>query len=170
MKNHKIAFAIIPIFLLACAEKPKLASAPPPPAKAPVAKLADTDRSAALEQTRLKIQSLIAEAFKPVYFPFDKAELSQQSRTLLAQAGDLMKKEPSIKVLIEGNTDERGTEDYNLALGQKRAYVVKAYLTSYGVDASRLNLISYGKEKPVQPGHDESAWAMNRRDDFKVTF
>lgn len=82
----------------------------------------------------------------------------------------LLKQEPAIKVLIQGNTDERGTEEYNLALGDRRARVAKEYLASYGVNASQLKIISYGEEKPAKRGHDESAWAPNRRDEFNVTF
>ncbi len=173
MKTVSLITATVSVFLFACAQKPKLAAKPesaPMPKTALAANPVMTDRSADLENARLKIQSLIAEAFRPVYFPFDKYDLSQKSRDLLSQAGDLMKREPSIKVTIEGNTDERGTEDYNLALGQRRAAVVKEYLASYGIGIPRLNLISYGAEKPVQHGHDEQSWALNRRDEFKVTF
>jgi len=123
-----------------------------------------------LERHRILIEKLLNQAFQPVYFPYDQSALSEKSKTLLSQAGALMKQEPSIQVLINGNSDERGAEDYNLALGDRRARAVKEYLVSYGVQATRLKVISYGEEKPAIPGHDESAWALNRRDDFKVTF
>lgn len=170
MEKLKIGLAILPCFLLACAAKPKPESQTRGPSPIPVTRLADTKRIMDTENSRLKVQNLITEAFKTVYFPFDRADLPQGSKDLLAQAGELMKREPAIKVLIEGNTDERGSEDYNLALGHKRALAVQEYLISYGIGSNRLNLISYGEERPAGKGHDEKAWASNRRDDFKVTF
>ena len=81
-----------------------------------------------------------------------------------------MKEVPEITARIEGNADERGTNEYNLALGERRAKTVQAYLISYGIAASRLSVISYGEEKPAVDGHDEAAWAKNRRDDFTPAF
>lgn len=79
-----------------------------------------------------------------------------------------MKRNATIKVRIEGNCDERGSDEYNLALGERRAQVAARYLTTLGISGERLSTISYGKEKPVDPGHDENAWARNRRDDFVI--
>ena len=103
-----------------------------------------------------------------IHFDFDSSALSQTARDLLAKNGDIMKKDADTKVRIEGNCDERGSDDYNLALGERRAKSAKDYLVTLGVPAERLTTISYGKEKPVDPGHDEAAWAKNRRDDFVV--
>ncbi len=103
-----------------------------------------------------------------VYFNFDSAGLSEQARNVLVKDADLIKKIGKSKIRVEGNCDERGSDDYNLALGEKRAKEAAQYLTNLGIPAERLTVISYGKEKPVATGHDEASWAKNRRDEFVV--
>ena len=169
--NNQVRFLLLgTLALTCCSQKPKL-EAKSPEAPAAVARSEGPHAPEdSLERHRILIEQLLNQAFQPVYFPYDQSALSEKSKTLLSQAGALMKQENSIQVLIKGNTDERGSEDYNIALGDRRARAVKEYLVSYGVQASRLKLISYGEEKPANPGHDESAWALNRRDEFNVTF
>jgi len=101
-----------------------------------------------------------------IYFDFDSYVLSAQARETLTRNADLIKKNAAVNIQITGNCDERGSDEYNLALGEKRAKAAMNYLTTLGVSASRLSVISYGKEKPLDPGHDEAAWAKNRRDEF----
>lgn len=108
----------------------------------------------------------VAVAVNPVYFDFDKYNIRPGDAEILKSNFEWFKANPNKKMRIEGNCDERGTVEYNMALGQKRADAAKAYLTNLGVDAKLLETISYGKEKPVDPGHNEAAWAKNRRDDF----
>jgi peptidoglycan-associated lipoprotein len=103
-----------------------------------------------------------------VYFDFDSYVLSSQSRDTLAKNAELIKKNGSFNVQIAGNCDERGSDEYNLALGEKRAKAAQNYLTTMGISSSRLSTISYGKEKPIDPGHDEAAWAKNRNDQFTI--
>jgi peptidoglycan-associated lipoprotein len=104
-----------------------------------------------------------------VYFDFDSSILTQPSRDTLSKNGNLLlKNQPDLKVQIEGHCDERGSAEYNLALGERRAKSVMNYLVTLGVKAERLSTISYGKEKPADPGHDEAAWAKNRRAEFVV--
>ncbi len=103
-----------------------------------------------------------------IYFDFDSFVLTAPSRTTLTQNAEAMQNNKSITVRIEGNCDERGSDEYNLALGEKRAKAAMNYLVTLGIPADRLSIISYGKEKPVDPGHDEAAWAKNRRDDFVI--
>ena len=98
-----------------------------------------------------------------VFFSFDKYDLSAEARRTLELQAAWLKKYPQYTVLIEGNTDERGTREYNLALGERRANSAKDYLIALGVDPSRIETISYGKERPVALGHNEAAWAKNRR-------
>ena len=155
--------------LMACAKKPKMEARVEPPAPIMRTPIVESVPAPAVKDAGPRIQDLLAEALKPVYFPYDQAALPEASKDLLAKAGDLLKQAPAIKVTIEGNADERGTEDYNMALGEKRANVVKAYLTTYGIAANRLSVISYGEEKPSALGHQENDWAQNRRDEFKVT-
>lgn len=167
MSINRITLYAIPLCLLACAKKPKQEARVEPTPPAPMVQSQPETPSDA--KTAVRIQDLLAEALKPIYFPYDQAMLPQASKDILSKAGDLLKGAPSVTVLIEGNADERGTEVYNLALGEKRAAVVRNYLVQYGVPASRLKLISYGEEKPAIDGHDEGAWSQNRRDEFKVT-
>ncbi|MDA8430892.1 MAG: peptidoglycan-associated lipoprotein Pal [Geobacteraceae bacterium] len=106
-------------------------------------------------------------SFESVYFAFDKADLNPASRNVLtANAAKILKS--SAKIKIEGNCDERGSAEYNLALGERRAKSAMKYLTTLGVPANRLTTISYGNEHPAVAGHDEAAWAKNRRDDFVI--
>jgi peptidoglycan-associated lipoprotein len=101
----------------------------------------------------------IADAF----FGYDESALSAEAQAALTSSANWLKKNPQYNLLVEGHCDERGTEQYNLALGDRRANIVKEYLATLGVDASRIRTVSYGEERPFDPGHDESAWAKNRR-------
>src|SRR5262245_30631342 len=104
---------------------------------------------------------------KPVYFDFDSADLRQDGRdTLTKNAAAIKGNGGALAVRIEGHCDERGTVEYNLALGDRRARAAREALVSMGVSGSKLRTISYGKERPADPGHSESAWAMNRRAEF----
>lgn len=104
-----------------------------------------------------------------IYFDFDSYILTQASRdTLTKNAESLLKKNLSVKIQVEGHCDERGSDEYNLALGEKRAKAALNYLVTLGVPAARLSFISYGEEKPAEPGHDEVAWAKNRRGEFVI--
>jgi peptidoglycan-associated lipoprotein len=106
-----------------------------------------------------------AAGLADIYFDFDKYNVRPGDAEILKRDYEWFGSN-SGRVRIEGNCDERGTVEYNLVLGQKRADAAKGYLVNLGVDASRLDTISYGKEKPVDPGHDEAAWAKNRRVHF----
>lgn len=105
-------------------------------------------------------------ALEKIYFDFDSANLSEKARSSLTTNAAYLKKNPNAKISIEGNCDERGSEEYNLALGEKRAKAAAKYLTTMGIAEDRIATISYGKEKPADPGHDEAAWTKNRRDEF----
>ena len=107
-------------------------------------------------------------AFRTIYFDFDKSDLSADARSGLQANADYLKSNSSVAVTIEGNCDERGSAEYNLALGKRRAEAAFKYLADLGVEASRMTTISFGKERPAVEGHNELAWAKNRRDDFKV--
>jgi peptidoglycan-associated lipoprotein len=102
-----------------------------------------------------------------VYFDFDSNDVKDQYQPLIQAEARYMSSHPNAKLRIEGNCDERGSREYNLALGQRRAEAVKHIMTVLGANASRIETVSYGEEKPVALGHDEAAWAKNRRDDFR---
>jgi peptidoglycan-associated lipoprotein len=98
-----------------------------------------------------------------IYFNFDEFAISEEGKNVLSSKALFLKTRPALKVIIEGHCDDRGTTEYNLALGEKRAEEVKKYLINLGIDGNRLSVISYGKEKPAASGQNEAAWAKNRR-------
>jgi peptidoglycan-associated lipoprotein len=101
-----------------------------------------------------------------VYFAFDSAELDPTALATLKQNAELIKKIPNALIQIEGHCDERGTQEYNLALGERRALAVRDYLMRLGISGDRMVTITYGEENPADPGHNEAAWAKNRRAEF----
>ncbi len=103
-----------------------------------------------------------------IYFDFNQYDIKPEYRTMLQQKAELMRQYPNIRVRIEGNCDSRGTQEYNLALGERRARAAYEYLVRLGVNPDQITLISYGKERPVVQGDSESAHAANRRDNFRV--
>lgn len=106
---------------------------------------------------------------KPIFFDFDKYDIRPGDAEILKANSAILKKFPSVKIQIEGHCDERGTNEYNLALGERRANSTKKYLISLGIAGDRISTISYGEERPLDPGHNEEAWAKNRRAHFLIT-
>ncbi len=103
-----------------------------------------------------------------IYFDFDKAVLRPEAKDNLKEKSDWLQDNPSFSITIEGHCDERGTSEYNLALGERRAHSAKMYLSALGIAENRIKTISYGEERPADPQHNEEAWALNRRDEFKT--
>jgi len=157
-------------------------------APAPVAKPAESQKNGALSSVPKKEQatppvkssasgqqvpentsaSQLQSALDKIYFNFDSSALSDAARATLAKNAAALMKVAGAKVRIEGNCDEHGSAEYNLALGERRAQTAKKYLETLGVSGGRLATISYGKEHPADQGHDEAAWKKNRRDEFVV--
>ena len=104
-----------------------------------------------------------SKLIKDIYFEFDKYDIRQVDAEILKGNAALLVKFPNVKIQIEGHCDERGTVEYNLALGERRANSTKNYMISLGISGNRISIISYGKERPMDPGHNEDAWAKNRR-------
>ena len=196
-KKYWIALAlllIIPglLFTTSCAKKTvKAEKAPAAKATGEAAKAADLDkqkaelaRQKALEEQRLEQERLAkarAEARKKVekgklarferdhiYFDFDRYNLKPEAQRKLKIKAAFMKANPNIRARIEGHCDERGTNEYNLALGDRRANSAKEFLLNLGIAENRLTTISHGEERPIDPGHNEAAWAKNRRAQFVV--
>ena len=115
------------------------------------------------------LQRARAALTAPIHFDFDRSLVRDDDRAVLEAKVELLRANPDVRLRIEGNADERGSEEYNLALGMRRAGAARDYIVGYGVAADRLGTMSNGEDKPVDPGHDESAWAKNRRDDFVIT-
>lgn len=110
----------------------------------------------------------LAARLAPVHFAFDSADLDGDARAVLAEDAALLADHPELRLQIEGHCDERGTTEYNLALGERRADAVRDLLAAHGIAASRLATLSYGEERPVATGHDEAAWALNRRGELRL--
>ena len=159
------------ISLWGCPKKMEVASAPesheeavtapstPAAVAAPEVKAAESEERATLSEAGLKL----------IYFDFDKSFIRDDAKPVMQANAEWLKAHPNVKVRIEGNCDERGTIEYNQALGQRRAASAKKYLTDTGVSPSRISLISYGKEKPPCTDHDETCWQKNRKDDLVET-
>lgn len=130
---------------------------------------AQAEEQRRLEAERLEAQRKAAEekaakeSIQTIYFDFDKSALTEAARTTLQQNAELIRKYPDWKVVVEGHTDERGSTEYNLALGERRAASVKDYYVNYGIAADRIEVVSYGEERPAVEGHNEKAWSQNRR-------
>jgi peptidoglycan-associated lipoprotein len=116
------------------------------------------------------IEGVIFESplLKDIHFDFDKYEISPGDTALLKRSADLLKKNPTVKIQIEGHCDERGTTQYNLALGERRANSTRNYLLSLGIPPEYISTISYGEEKPLDSGHNEESWVKNRRAHFVI--
>ncbi|RJP57508.1 MAG: peptidoglycan-associated lipoprotein Pal, partial [Deltaproteobacteria bacterium] len=117
-----------------------------------------------------KREAAVREEFEntDIHFDFDKFSLTNQAREILAKKVSWLQGHTDLKIKIEGYCDERGSNEYNMALGERRANSAMEYLVTAGVEASRVSTISYGEENPLDPGHNEDAWAKNRRAHFKI--
>lgn len=109
---------------------------------------------------------LTSVKFDSIMFDYDSAQIRDSERAKANAVADYLKSNPGVGVIVEGNCDERGSTEYNLALGERRALAARAYLIGLGADGAMIQTRSYGEERPVNPGHDESAWKLNRRADF----
>ncbi len=146
--------------------------------KAPTKVVVEQPQTTTQEQPVVKAitDKQLKVIFRDIHFNFNKYNLTtinkygikQNVPAVLDVMAEFMLKHPSIKIRVEGNCDERGTEEYNLALGEKRAKAAKEYLISQGVSPDRIETISYGKDRPLDPAHNEKAWAKNRRDHFVI--
>ena len=140
-------------------QKPAVAEAPKP---APTTDTNDAQGQAELERAMESLRNV------SVFFEFDSSTLTSEAKDKLSAVGAVLAKHPDLKVRVEGNCDERGSEQYNLALGQRRADAAKKYLATLGVKSDQITAISFGAEKPKAQGHDEEAWKQNRRDDVNA--
>jgi len=157
--------AIGAIAMAGCAKK---AETPPPAPEKPKAEAPKQPEKPKAEAPKPEKPKVVRPSQDAVYFAFDSAELDATARATLDAWAKYLKQAPDVKVRIEGNCDERGTREYNLALGQRRANSVRDYLTAHGIDASRIETVSYGEERPVCTEHNEACWAQNRRADIRI--
>jgi peptidoglycan-associated lipoprotein len=175
------------LLISGCAKKtPPVARTPPPPPPAPsstatrppsppepIAEPTVVPPEPALDESGLDTRSLDEinrdSPLEPVFFELDSAELTTEARAILARNAEALKQNSSWMITIEGHCDERGTAEYNLALGERRALAASTYLLSLGLPATRLRTVSYGKEFPFDPARTEEAYAKNRRAHFVIT-
>jgi peptidoglycan-associated lipoprotein len=188
MRTSGVVLAVAVLVMAGCGKKPvavarpmpppaatgnELGTTPEPPAPpAPVSEPAVVTPSVSPEGAigSKNLDDLNRESpLGPVFFPLDGFEVLAEGRAVLQASAQVLKQQPTWQITIEGHCDERGTAEYNLSLGERRAVAAKTYLVSLGVAAERLRTVSYGKEFPFDPGHDETAWAKNRRAHFVIT-
>ena len=149
------------LLLAGCPKKPEVATgAPRAEAPAPVPE--------ARPEPAPPAPAAAKEPLQDVFFDFDKAVIRDDGKKSLNENIQWLKANPAVQIRVEGHCDERGTNEYNLALGERRAKVVRDYLVAGGIDAKRISTVSYGEERPFVQGHDESAWKGNRRGHFVV--
>jgi len=168
MKKKLLQGSIIPLILIillatgGCCAKKMAAPAPEPMPTTMV------EPAPVVEEPAPAPEPEVMLILHPIYFDFDKSNLRPDAIETLNKNAETLKKNPGMKVRIEGNCDERGTSEYNMALGDRRAVSAMKHLGTLGVGADRMTAISYGKEKPSCAEHNEACWSKNRRDDFSV--
>ena len=173
---YSLAIVLVFSFAVACKKKPK--EVPPPPPQTQEQPPVERVEAPVVQEPQLTEEELLLQKSldqinreKPlgaIYFDYDRAVVRDDARATLEGNASWMKKFRTVKVLVEGHCDERGTEEYNLALGEKRAKAAQDYMLSLGIGSDRIKIISYGKSQPTNPGHDEGAWQMNRRAQFLI--
>lgn len=131
-----------------------------------VARQRAADSAAAVARTTEEVRTMLATM---IHFDFDKANIRPDDAGVLDQKVAILQANPNLRIRVGGHCDERGSDEYNLALGNRRALAAKQYLVAHGIDASRIDTQSWGEERPVAAGHDEDSWAQNRRDEFEIT-
>lgn len=193
MKNRRLfpALAAVLVLAVACGQDP-----PPPPeptgptpeeleqrrqdsiraareaeeAARRAAEAAEAERQRQLEAQRAAaIREARATLEETVYFDFDESEITPAAERILRAKVDILRANPSLRISIQGHADERGSTEYNLALGTRRAEAVRQFFTGFGLSADRFAITSFGEERPAASGSNESAWAQNRRDEFVIT-
>lgn len=170
-----LMLAVGVVFLVPACKKPvETTPAPPPAETTPPPAEPEPEQVVEVEEPFKSAEPEVQEVVEPsleelnrqiqtVYFDFDKYDLSDQTRQTLRVNAEVLKSNAQYNIKIEGHCDERGSIEYNLALGERRANAVRQYLASLGVNESRMRIVSYGEERPADGGHTESAWAKNRR-------
>ena len=149
-------------------------TAAPAPAPTPVptddsAERARLDRERLAREAAERSKAVAADLAAMISFEYDQATVRSTDQGTLDRKAAVLAANPNVRIQISGHADERGSDEYNLALGNRRAAAAKRYLENKGIDASRMDVVSYGEERPLNPGHDETAYAQNRRDEFQVT-
>ena len=160
--SHSLMVATALITVAGCAKKPPK-ELPPAPVETPSAEATDTTTDTGAPQPGSQAHFVANISSDRILFDTDQSEVDAEDQETLRSQAAYLRQYPNVRVSVEGHADERGTREYNLALGEKRANAAKNYLASLGINADRISTISYGKERPEATGSDESSWARNRR-------
>lgn len=165
---YAVVICLSVISLWGCPKKADVGAVPEAPAveQAKPSEPAKPEPKEELKEEPKEGAAKAEEGLQPIYFDFDRSFIRDDARGTMKANAEWLKANPKIKIRIEGNCDERGTIEYNQALGQRRAQSAKKYLTDLGISANRISIISYGKEKPICTEHNEDCWQKNRRADF----
>jgi peptidoglycan-associated lipoprotein len=173
-----LAFVCCLVFMFTANCKPKAKTAPPPPPVKEQPKVEKVEEAPPVKQPEMTEEEILmsksleeinlAAPLKMIHFDYDRYFIRDDAKPVLDANSAFLNRFPNVKILIEGHCDERGTEEYNLALGEKRAKSTFDYLVSLGVSQQRLRVISYGKSQPLDNGHNEMAWQKNRRAQFLI--
>jgi peptidoglycan-associated lipoprotein len=153
---------LVLVLLCFCAKKPKVVEEKPKPPE-----VTQPEKPPEIPTEGVEKKVLTQEDLQPIYFDFDKYDLRPGDREILNSNANVLKENPNVKIRIEGNCDERGTVEYNLALGDRRARAAMDYLVNLGVAPGRISIISYGKER-CKHCYNEECWSKDRRDDFMI--
>ncbi len=166
--NRLIAVLVPVLLAVGCAHQPPVVADTTETSNTPAAPIVKVAPAVTPELPTGREDLEAALKTATIRFDFDAATLKPESQDALQKIGSVLKKHPNLKVRVEGNCDERGTTEYNMMLGSRRAGVARKYLTDLGVSVAQVDDISYGSEKPADPRHSEDAWAANRRDEVQA--
>lgn len=167
--------AAVLVVMTACGGSPEPAPTPPPPAPAPTVSRpapqpsTTDDADAARRAREAELARMRATMAEIVHFDYDRTEIRADSRAILDRKARILRDVPTLRIRVEGHADDRGSTEYNLALGARRAEAVKSYITAAGIQASRIEIVSYGEDRPLERAPSEAAWSRNRRAEFVVT-
>ena len=175
-RHGVLPLALLALIAMACGKKDPVVAPPtdtgpstpsgggatPPPAPPPATPGGGTSEAAVRA-------ALLADLANVIHFDYDQDAIKPEDRPILDRKADIMRANSALRIRISGHADERGSDEYNLVLGNKRAISAKQYLVNKGIDGSRIDVTSLGEERPVDPASTESAWALNRRAEFEIT-
>lgn len=167
-----LLFALSTVVYLGCGGSKETVNIPPPRIEQePEEPPASTGVEPETEVKKSPSEDIVIKkpvALEMIHFDFDRSELTGEARSIMARNAEKLADNPRLNIRIEGHCDERGTVEYNLALGERRAQTARSYLVNYGISPGRISIISYGKERPLDLRHTPEAWDMNRRAEFII--
>jgi peptidoglycan-associated lipoprotein len=178
--SRALTLSVVALFALgACKKKPQVAATPEPapqpqptqPAPAPAQPECDAACMKARNDAAMAeaVKAATASLTATIFFDYDRSDITDDARAKLDQKVPILTQNSGVRIRIAGHTDSRGSDEYNLALGQRRAAAAKRYLTDRGVDGSRIEIVSFGEERPTCTDESEGCWSRNRRDEFEIT-